>query len=153
MYHLHFFKIYLFLLKQGWRLTTQSELLYTPPPPHQFDCSPPPSFEAFMLLLGQKNIPWRKLRRTMLMPSAVIYLYWNRMPHRIFKEIFQNSLPNNLTKIPNIQGQKKQPKDAPNKCLSLTLTYSPISCTKSGKTELKKLRTSSYARKLNRRKL
>ena len=152
MYHLHFFKIYLFLLKQGWRLTTQSELLYTPPPPHQFDCSPPPSFEAFMLLLGQKKFH-DKLRRTMLMPSAAIYLYWNRMPHRIFKEIFQNSCPNNLTKIPNIQGQKKQPKDAANKCLSLTLTYSPISCTKSGKTELKKLRTSSYARKLNRRKL
>ena len=91
----------LFLLKQGWSLTTQSELLYTL---HQFDCSPPPSFKAFMLLLGQKKIPWRKLRRTMLMPSAAIYLYWNRMPHRIFKEIFQNSFPNNLTEIPNIQG-------------------------------------------------
>ena len=51
-----------------------------------------------------KKIPWRKLRRTMLMPSAAIYLYWNRMPHRIFKEIFQNSFPNNLTEIPNIQG-------------------------------------------------
>ena len=148
MYHLHFFKIYLFLLKQGWRLTTQSELLYTPPPSTPIWLQPPSFIWSLYASLGTKKIPWRKLRRTMLMPSAAIYLYRNRMPHRIFKEIFQNSFPNNLTKIPNIQGQKKQPKDAPNKCLSLTLTYSPISCTKSGKTELKKLRTSSYARKL-----
>ena len=33
----------------------QPSLNYSTPPPHQFDCSPPPSFEAFMLLLGQKK--------------------------------------------------------------------------------------------------
>ena len=97
-----FLKIYLFLFKQGWSLTTQSELLHPPPPPIWLQ---PPSFiwSLYASLRTKKN-PWRKLRRTMLMPSAAIYLYWNRMPHRIFKEIFQNSFPNNLTEIPNIQG-------------------------------------------------
>ena len=74
-----------------------------PPPPTPPIWLQPPSFIwSLYASLGTKKIPWRKLRRTMLMPSAAIYLYRNRMPHRIFKEIFQNSFPNNLTEIPNI---------------------------------------------------